>query len=58
MTRWTERSESENALAVGTGAVPAPVDPAWAWAPYAPQTDRPWTLKVGGTSLSASGFCA
>ena len=58
MTRWTERSESEDARAIGTGATPAPIDPAWAWAPYAPQADRPWTLKWAAHLYRRAGFGA
>jgi uncharacterized protein (DUF1800 family) len=35
-----------------------PVDPAWAWAPYAPDAQRPWTLRWAGHLYRRAAFGA
>jgi uncharacterized protein (DUF1800 family) len=34
------------------------LDPAWAWAPYTPDTQRPWDLRLAGHLLRRAGFGA
>ena len=34
------------------------VDPDWAWAPYAPDAERPWDLRLAGHLLRRAGFGA
>lgn len=34
------------------------VDPAWAWAPYAPSAERPWSLALAGHLFRRAGFGA
>jgi uncharacterized protein (DUF1800 family) len=36
----------------------AEIDPAWAWKPYEPTADRPWTRRLAGHLLRRAGFGA
>lgn len=35
-----------------------PLDPAWAWAPYRPDAQRPWTLRLAAHLYRRAGFGA
>src|SRR5437879_260302 len=36
----------------------AKVDPAWAWAPFEPTADRPWSRRLAGHLYRRAGFGA
>ena len=35
-----------------------PLDPAWAWAPFVPDGERPWNLAMAGHLYRRAGFGA
>jgi Protein of unknown function (DUF1800) len=39
-------------------AAAGPIDPAWAWAPYTPDAERPWDLRRAGHLYRRAGFGA
>ncbi len=49
----------EGGLAASTGATAAKfADPAWAWAPYQPDDQRPWSLPLAGHLFRRAAFGA
>jgi uncharacterized protein (DUF1800 family) len=51
--------EPKQPAAFGTGqAADRPLDPAWAWTPYAPSSDRPWNLRGAGHLFRRAAFGA
>lgn len=49
------QGRSEPANRQGPAAAP---DPAWAWAPYEPSAEQPWTLRLAGHLYRRAGFGA